>query len=161
MATKVRIQFSVGVVTDPVADGEKAPVHEHERFITFGDDIAPSEIRGFFERCGLSVHNLFGSVSMPVAIRLKSTVSLTTHKIQAIKALRTVSNHYGLKEAKDIIEGSFNGAILPYMTIGWCYDDGTAEKIVHAFRTEGVEVEISRNVNDVDGVRSTVRFEHR
>ncbi len=148
MATKVRIQFSVGVVDD---DPNVTP--NHERFVTFGDDVAPSEITSFFERCGLSVHNLFGRVSMPVALCLKNSSDLTQHKIDIIKLVREVSG-FGLKEAKDIVEGNYNGQTLPYLTIGWCLDDGTAERIIELFKrtnlynqssSKGIDLVISRN----------------
>ena len=159
MATKVRIQFSVGVVEDDNDGQEKAS--KHERFVTFGDDISPSEIRSFFERCGLSVHNLFGRVAGPVALRLKNSSDLANYKIAIIKLVREMSG-LGLREAKDVVEGSFNGKGVPYLVLGWCLNDGTAEKIVHHFRhspsaalggsPHGIELVISHDQVEIDAV---------
>jgi hypothetical protein len=154
MATKVRIQFSVGVVND----GKDAPVHE--RFITFGDDVAPNEIRSFFERCGLSVHNLFGQVAGNVALMFASPPTIQGNKIDSIKAVRELTG-MGLKDSKDIVEGTYNGQVLPYLTFGWCSDDGTADRIIEFFKQRGIDVVTSYDPTTVKGISCTVRLERR
>jgi hypothetical protein len=100
--THLRIDFMVQEVAD---DETVSP--DDLRHCRFGDDVALSDVRDFFDRCGHAMGLMFRALG-------PSTIVLTSpgpNKINAIKALRALGN-YGLKEAKDFIESAPGTPIL-------------------------------------------------
>ena len=135
MAKKIRVKFSVQVVDDST--------EETDRYISFSEDIGTHEVRQFFNRTGDAVSLLFSGAIQTVAVVLPNDWPYDM-KISTIKAVRSVWN-LGLKEAKDVVEGTFMGKTLPYHVVGVVSDDGAAERVVNEFAANGVHVLIDRS----------------
>lgn len=92
---KLKIAFQVQEVLPEGEDQEQA------RYITFGDEVLPSQVKDFFVRAGYSVATIFGA-SGPHVLRLNRGCRWTK-KIQAIKEIRMLTG-LGLREAKQAAE---------------------------------------------------------
>lgn len=92
---KIRIEFSV---SDP----------ETERYVTFADDVWPTDVKEWFVRASLGVEQLF-RLSSTCVIMLDPDCQVV-QKIQCIKLVRMFTN-CGLKEAKDLVER--NSPLVP------------------------------------------------
>lgn len=123
-AKKFRIDFQVREVMNDDEDPTDA------RYVTFGDEVPLSKLKDFFERCGISVDLMFKGMKSASYLRLTNSDMVT--KIQAIKALRSVTG-ISLKEAKDRIEMPA-GTPLVFFS---CSED--AEVTIQAFKMNGVD----------------------
>jgi len=92
---KIHIEFSV---SDP----------ETKRYITFADDVWPTDVKEWFVRASLGVEQLF-RLSQTCVIMLDPDCQIV-QKIQCIKLVKMFTN-CGLKEAKDLVER--NSPLVP------------------------------------------------
>ena len=129
---KLRIEFSV---REPGT----------ERYVTFGDDVSPGDVRDWFGRAALSVEQLFNAQVRPRAIAARP--GALNNKINAIKAVRDVSG-IGLRDAKDVVEAC---AADPSRSLLVCEDERDVPAIVAAFAACGVSVE-GKDVDDANSV---------
>ena len=123
--THLRIDF----VVREVADEEGIP-EDDLRYVRFGDDVPIPFVRDFFDRCGNAMATLFKQGAAVLCL-----VAPGPNKIAAIKVIRELGG-YGLKEAKDIIEGPMGTAIVI------CNDHYSSDAAVKSLRDTGCQVEV-------------------
>jgi len=123
MTTHLRIDFQVREVCE---DGSVPK--ESLRYVTFGDDVSPVDIKDFFERCGIATDLMFKGRSLPKVLTFNARPAQI---IPAIKALRQMTG-LGLKEAKDRCEAPPGTAVVYFV------DGKDAEATIEHLRRDGV-----------------------
>ncbi len=106
-----------------------------ERHISFGDEVPHHQARDFFERCGLTVDQLFcRTIGGLRAIVLDG---VPQNKIQCIKVVRELTG-VGLKEAKDLVESTVAG--VPRGHIMACKHPMDVVTVTKRFNDQGISV---------------------
>lgn len=138
MALKtLRIDFQVREVAD---DGMTLLDPADSRYVTLGDFIKATDIRDFFDRCGLAIDNLYHHRVSGVVLVMRDK---PVNKIASIKLLRDLTR-CTLKDAKDLIEGAPGTQLVAFR-------DGRAATNAAAdfYSTGGMHVEIVHTNLDV------------
>jgi ribosomal protein L7/L12 len=139
-STRLRISFSVGS-------------EEDGRWITFADDVELIKIAEWFKFTGMAISRMFNLGQTPCIVRL--TNFDPAKKIASIKIIREYTG-CGLKEAKDAIEGAFDGII------GIFEDGEVAEAFQRALEDNDCTVEMfSVMMEDLQQYRNGARAQQR
>lgn len=121
------------VVEEYGPDGERT-----ERHVSFGDFVPHHQARDFFDRCGISVDQLFARTLGGRRVIVADNTG--PNKIQVIKAIRELTS-IGLKEAKDLCEGGFQG--VPSGHLMACDNPQDADHAVSVLRLAGASVRVA------------------
>ena len=141
--THLRIDF---VVREVCPDGS---VPDDElKFIRFGDEMAITNAKDFFDRCGHAMALMFRVGSSVLSFSLRPS-----NRIAAIKLVRELTG-VGLKEAKDLVEADLG---TPFLIVD---EPMVIRRLVERFRNEvGCTVEARPyRESDSRGVLPLVRY---
>ncbi len=138
--TRIQIDFVVREVCD---DGTVP--EEDLKYVRFGDEVAHSMVKDFFDRSGEAMGLMFKSTGSHVI----AFTSTGPNKISVIKVVRELTG-YGLKEAKDVVEAPMGTAVI----IVSCADD--EREICTRLNLAGASVSTRRLLATDEGPRGTI-----